>query len=441
MEPPREDGMNSVAEAQRTPAGSFLPGSVRNARGLLAFIGPGYLVAVGYMDPGNWATSIAAGSAFGYALLFVVVASSLMAMLFQSLCARLGLGAGLDLAQACRLHYSPKNSFCLWVLAEVAIVACDMAELIGAAIALKLLFDLPLAVGILLTALDVFLLLALLDRGVRVVEAVVACLVLLIAVAFGYNILLAQPDIAGVLGGLIPRTGLLTDSTMLWLAVGIIGATVMPHNLYLHSALVQSRRPEPDTQSRRRAIHCATADSSFALTIALAINASILILAGAAFHAKGYTSVASLEEAHALLAPLLGGAGAAMAFALALLASGLASTLTGTLAGQIVMEGFLQMRLPPWLRRLATRCLAIIPAMAVTLVYGESGTATLLVASQVVLALQLPFALVPLVRFTTSRAIMGELATPRSVALLAWACAGLIIALNITMLVSLLLNS
>lgn len=419
----------AIAPARRIPA-----------RRLAAFLGPGYLVAVGYMDPGNWATSIAAGSAFGYQLLFVVVASSLMAILFQSLCARLGLGAGMDLAQACRRHYSARASFGLWLLAEVAIIACDLAELIGAAVALKLLFGLPLVVGMLLTALDVFILLYLFDRGVRTLEAVTLGLVLLIGACFAYNLALAQPEFSALMHGLLPTSQAFSDQTMLWLSVGIVGATVMPHNLYLHSSLVRTREVGRSTAARRNGIACATVDSSLALVLALFINASILVLSAATFNARGLTEVAELGQAHELMAPLLGGSGAAVAFAVALLASGFASTVTATLAGQVVMEGFLERRLPPWIRRFATRCIAILPALFITLWYGESATASLLIASQVVLSLQLPFALVPLVRFTTSKPVMGELAAPRWLALAAWACCILIVGLNLTMLLSLLFS-
>lgn len=405
------------------------------ARKILAFMGPGYLVAVGYMDPGNWATSIGAGSAFGYTLLCVAVASCLMAMLFQSLCARLGLAAGLDLAQACRLHYKPRSAFTLWVMAEVAVVATDLAELIGAAIALKLLFGLPLVAGVLIMALDVFLILLLLDRSVRAVEALVASLIAIIALSFIYNLALAQPDIAALARGLMPKLEIVTDPTMLLLSMGIIGATVMPHNLYLHSALVQTRRHHRSPSGTREAIRFATLDSCIALLIALGINCAILILAASTFHAAGRTNVVEIEQAYELLTPMLGGAAAGFAFALALLASGLASTVTATLAGQTIMEGFLQIRLPAWIRRLGTRAIAIVPAIAVTIAYGESGTASLLVFSQVVLSMQLPFALVPLVRFASSRELLGEHAAPRLLVTAAWLCTGLVIVLNLAMLV------
>ncbi len=399
---------------------------------MVAFAGPGYLVAAGYMDPGNWATSIAAGSAYGYTLLCVVFAASLMAMLFQSLCVRLGLGAGLDLAQACRLNASPRGACLLWLLAELAIVATDLAELIGAAIALQLMFGLPLVAGVLLTALDAFLVLWLMERGMRWVEAFAASMMLVTAGAFAFNLWLAHPPVAAVLAGFLPRAELAGDGTLMILACGIVGATVMPHNLYLHSALAQSRRMDGDA---RTAIRYASLDSAIALALALCVNCSLLVLVAAVFHASGNTQVAELPQAFSLLAPLLGNSLAPLVFAAALLACGLSSTVTGTLAGQVVMEGFLQLRLAPWLRRLATRAVAIVPAVAVAAIYGESGLAKLLIVSQVVLSLQLPFALVPLVRFASSRALLGALAAPRWQAVLAWAGAALIVAMNGVMLV------
>jgi manganese transport protein len=401
------------------------------ARKALAFAGPGYLVAAGYMDPGNWATSLAAGSGYGYTLLCVVLAASLVAMLFQALCVRLGLGAGVDLAQACRRHYPPRVTLALWVLAELAIVATDLAELIGAAIALRLLFGLPLGIGVLLTALDAFLVLWLLEKGVRWVEAFVASLIALVGAAFAFNLWLAQPEFAAMLHGILPSAAIGSDATLLLLATGIIGATVMPHNLYLHSALVQSRHAGAD---RGTAIRYATADSCLALALAMVINGSLLVLTASAFHARGAGEIAELGQAFELLAPALGTGLAATAFAVALLACGINSTVTGTLAGQVVMEGFLQLRLPPWLRRLSTRALAILPAVAVVLLYGESGLARLLVLSQVVLSLQLPFAVVPLLRFSSSRRLMGAHAAPVLVTAGAWLFAIVIVALNGVML-------
>ena len=408
------------------------------ARKLVAFAGPGYLVAAGYMDPGNWATAVAAGSGYGYALLWVVLAASLVAMLFQALCVRLGLGARMDLAQACRRHAPARARFALWLLAELAIVATDLAELIGAAIALKLLFGLPLAVGVLLTALDAFLVLWLMERGVRWVEAFVASLIALITAAFAFNLWLAQPDMAALAAGFLPSLEIGADATLLLLATGIIGATVMPHNLYLHSALVQSRRPAPDrrgvTAAVAAAIRYATADSCIALVLAMFVNCALLVLAASAFHANGFGDIVELERAFELLAPVLGTSLAATAFAVALLACGLNSTITGTLAGQVVMEGFLQLRLPPWLRRLATRAVAIIPAVAVVTLYGDAGLARLLVASQVVLSLQLPFAVVPLVALAGSREVMGEHRAPRWMTSAAWLFASIIVLLNGVML-------
>jgi manganese transport protein len=438
--------------AALAPSLAEIHGSVRvasgapRARKLLAFAGPGYLVAAGYMDPGNWATAVAAGSGYGYTLLCVVFAASLVAMVFQALCVRLGLGGGLDLAQACRRHLPRRANFALWVLAELAIVATDLAELIGAAIALKLLFDLPLAFGVLLTALDAFLILWLMGRGVRWVEAFVASLIALVAAAFAFNLWLAQPDVAAVMAGLLPSPEIGGDATLLLLATGIIGATVMPHNLYLHSALVQSRQLEGDPRVaaraargeadglRRAAIRYATLDSCVALGLAMFVNGSLLVLAASAFHARGAGEIAELGRAYELLAPALGSTLAATAFAVALLACGLNSTITGTLSGQVVMEGFLQLRLPPWLRRLSTRALAIVPAVTVVLLYGDAGLARLLVASQVVLSLQLPFAVVPLVAFAGSRRIMGAHAAPRATVAAAWLFTGVIVLLNGVML-------
>ncbi|MGH6943462.1 MAG: Nramp family divalent metal transporter [Geminicoccaceae bacterium] len=403
-------------------------------RKVLAFAGPGFLVAVGYMDPGNWATSLAGGSAFGYTLLAVVVLSSLMAMLLQALCVRLGVATGRDLAQACRDHYGRPIGLALWGLCEIAIVATDLAEVIGTAIALNLLFGLPLLVGVILTAADVLLILALQSRGFRRLEAFVIALLAVIATCFAFELALSAPPLAGLLGGLLPSPEIVTNPQMLYIAIGILGATVMPHNLYLHSAIVQTRRFDLDDAGRREAIRLATVDSTVALTFALLINGAILILAASTFHAAGHSEVAEIQDAYHLLAPLLGVPLASTAFAIALLASGQNSTITATLAGQVVMEGFLEIRLPPWLRRLVTRLLAIVPAVVVTALYGESGTAQLLILSQVILSLQLPFAVVPLVRFTSDPAKMGALASPRWLAALAWAVALLIIALNVKLL-------
>ena len=403
-------------------------------RRFLSFLGPGYLVAVGYMDPGNWATDLAGGSAFGYTLLSVVLISNLMAILLQSLAARLGIATGRDLAQACRAHYSRPVNLALWVLCELAIIACDLAEVIGTAIALQLLFGIPLALGAAVTALDVMLILLLQQRGFRWLEAFIVSLITVIAVCFAIEIALAGPDWGGVARGFVPSPEIVANPAMLYIAIGILGATVMPHNLYLHSSIVQTRRWQPTSVGRREALRFATIDSTVALSLALFVNAAILILAAAAFHTTGQTEVAEIQDAYRLLAPTLGVAAASTLFALALLASGQNSTITATLAGQIVMEGFLRLRLPPWLRRIVTRLIAIVPVVFVAWIYGESGTAQMLILSQVVLSLQLPFAVVPLVRFTTDRKLMGDLVAPRWVGVLAWAVAAVIIALNMKLL-------
>jgi manganese transport protein len=405
-----------------------------------AFAGPGYLVAVGYMDPGNWATDLAGGSAFGYTLLSVILLSNIMAMVLQALAAKLGIVTGLDLAQACRAHYSAPVRMALWVLCELAIIACDLAEVIGTAIALQLLFGIPLVAGVCLTALDVLLILLLQQRGFRKLEAFVVALLIIIAGCFAVELALSQPAIADIARGFIPRAEVVTNPAMLYIAIGIIGATVMPHNLYLHSSIVQTRRYERDDRGKREAIKFATLDSTIALGLALFINASILILAAATFHQAGRTDVAEIQDAHALLAPMLGVGAASTLFAIALLASGQNSTITATLAGQIVMEGFLNIRLPAWLRRLVTRLIAIVPAVAVASLYGESGTAKLLVLSQVVLSLQLPFAVVPLVQFTSNRAMMGGFANPAWLKLAAWVISAVIISLNLKLLFNFVLQ-
>lgn len=400
----------------------------------LAFLGPGYMVAVGYMDPGNWATSIAGGSRFGYTLLFVALLSNLMAIVLQSLSARLAIGSGRDLAQACRDAFPKVVTLPLWLAAEVAIIATDIAEVIGTAIGLNLLFGLPLEIGVLITALDVFLILWLQKRGFRKLEVFVVALLGLIAACFAAQIALAHPDWSAVLHGFAPTTEVLHNPQMLYLALGILGATVMPHNLYLHSAIVQTRDWGDRPEDRREALRFATIDSTVALMFALSINAAILILAAASFHVSGQTEVAELGDAHRLLGPLLGAGFAPMLFAVALLACGLNSTVTATLAGQAVMEGFLRIRLAPWLRRLITRGLAILPAAGVTLLYGTEGTGRLLILTQVVLSLQLSFAVVPLVMFTTSRHKMGDLVAPRWLAGVAWVVAVVIVGLNLKLL-------
>jgi manganese transport protein len=403
-------------------------------RKFFAFAGPGYLVAVGYMDPGNWATDLAGGSAFGYRLLFVVLASNMMAVLLQGLSSKLGIVTGRDLAQACRDHYSRPVSFGLWILCELAIAACDLAEVIGSAIALNLLFGLPLAVGVVLTGLDVLLVLLLQKKGFRLLEAMVIALVALIGGCFLFEILLARPELAPLLRGFVPSGEIVRNPQMLYLAMGILGATVMPHNLYLHSSIVQTRRYEASAEGKREAVRYAFLDSTVALSLALFINAAILIVAAASFHTTGRTEVAEIQDAYKLLTPLLG-AGASAVFAFALLASGQNSTLTGTLAGQIVMEGFLDLRMRPWLRRLITRGIAIVPAVIVAVIYGESGTAKLLVLSQVILSLQLSFAVFPLVNFTSNRLKMGEFVNPSWLKGLAYFVAVLIASLNVWLLV------
>jgi manganese transport protein len=415
-------------------AGMFA--SVRTAkhgpfwRKLLAFLGPGYLVAVGYMDPGNWATSLAGGSKFGYALLTVALLSNLMAIVLQSLCTRLGVGAGRDLAQACRDSFPRWVSLPLWLSAEIAITATDLAEVIGTAIGLNLLFHIPIEIGVIITALDTFLILALQVFGFRWIEAFVVTMLGVIAACFAAQIALADPDWGGVLRGFLPSRDVLANPEMLYLALGILGATVMPHNLYLHSGLVQTRGYGDTPDDKREAITLATIDSTIALCLALVINASILILAAATFHRTGRTDIAELDQAHSFLAPLLGSTLAPSLFAIALLCCGLNSTITATLSGQIVMEGFLNWRIAPWLRRLITRGIAIVPAVGVTIFAGEKSTGQLLILSQVVLSLQLPFAVVPLVMFTSSRAKMGEFVAPRWLTALAALTAVLIMVLN-----------
>ena len=420
----------SLPESHGTVA---IPGHLGFWHKLLAVSGPGYLVAVGYMDPGNWATDLAGGSRFGYSLLSVILISNLMAILLQSLCTRLGIATGRDLAQACRDHYSRPVSFFLWVVCEIAITACDLAEVIGSAIALNLLFHIPLVAGVVLTGLDVVLVMYLTHRSFRHLEAVVVSLILLIGGCFLVQMILAQPPIRAVLGGFIPTTQILRNPEMLYIAIGILGATVMPHNLYLHSSVVQTRKYSQTPEGKHEAIWFSTLDSTVALMSALFINAAILIVAAAAFHRNGQV-VDEIGKAHELLAPMLGTTLAGVLFAVALLASGQNSTLTGTLAGQIVMEGFLDIRMRPWLRRLITRAVAIVPAVVVAAVQGESGTARLLVLSQVVLSVQLPFAVIPLVMFTSDRKRMGEFTSPRWVQVLAWITAAIIIVLNVRLL-------
>ncbi|MDP9290962.1 MAG: Nramp family divalent metal transporter [Verrucomicrobiota bacterium] len=412
----------------------LVPASAGFWRKLMAFAGPGFLVAVGYMDPGNWATDLAGGSKYNYTLLSVIMISNLMAILLQSLALKLGIASGRDLAQACRDHYSRPVSFALWVICELAIAACDLAEVIGSAIALNLLFGLPLIWGVCITALDVLVILFLQNKGFRYTEAMVVTLVGVVGICFMWEIVASQPDFVGIVAGFLPSPQIVMNPSMLFIAIGILGATVMPHNLYLHSSIVQTRRYELTPEGKREAIKFATIDSTFALMIALFINAAILIVAAATFYRGGHNEVAEIQEAYKLLTPLLGVSGASTLFALALLASGQNSTLTGTLAGQIVMEGFLQIRMRPWLRRLITRGIAIIPAIIVTAIAGESGSAKLLVLSQVILSMQLSFAVVPLVIFTSDRAKMGEFANSLGVKIMAWIVAIVIAGLNVWLL-------
>jgi len=437
----RESGWN---RPRGTPSLSEVFGSIRTRptgsfwQKLVAFLGPGYLVAVGYMDPGNWATSLAGGSKFGYALLTIALMSNIMAILLQALCARLGIGAGRDLAQACRDAFPRWASWPLWVISEIAICATDLAEVIGTAIGLNLLFGIPLEIGVIITALDVFLILWLQNIGFRWIEALIVTLLGVIAVCFAVQIALANPDWRGVILGFAPTVEIVKNPDMLYLAIGIIGATVMPHNLFLHSGVVQTRRFGDSVEEKREAIQLATIDSTVALMFALLINASILILAAATFNKTGQTDVAELGEVHKLIAPLLGSAWAPTLFGIALLCCGLNSTVTATLAGQIVMEGFIDIRLPPWARRLTTRAIAIVPAALVTIWFGEAGTAKLLILSQVILGLALPFAIVPLVMFTADRAKMGAFVAPRWLTWVSALIALILIVLNIKLLYDLI---
>ena len=438
-EHPPGDRRGPAHRARPTPslAESYRSIPVRGGwwRKALAFAGPGYLVAVGYMDPGNWATDLAGGAQFGYTLLSVILISNLLAVLLQALAARLGIATGRDLAQACRDHYSTRTSFLLWIGAEIAIAACDLAEVFGSAIALNLLFHIPMAAGVIITSLDVLIVLFMQQHGFRRLEILVVALIATIALAFLFELVISHPDVVGVARGFIPSPAIVANPAMLYIAISILGATVMPHNLYLHSSIVQTRRYEETAPGKTEAMRFAVLDSTVALTFALFINAAILIVAAATFHTSGHTGVAEIQDAYKLLTPLLGVGGASTVFALALLASGQNSTLTGTLAGQIVMEGFLQIRLRPWLRRLITRAIAVVPAAIVAILYGTSGTAKLLILSQVILSIQLSFAVIPLVQFTSSRAKMGEFANPRWLMVLSWSAAVLIAGLNAWLLV------
>ncbi len=411
-----------------------VPGTGSFLKKLLAFSGPGFLVAVGYMDPGNWATSLAGGARFGYTLLAVIMVSNLMAILLQHLCVKLGVATGRDLAQACRDHYNTPTVWFLWVLCELAIAACDLAEVVGSAIGLNLLFGIPLVWGCVITCVDVLLVLYLQNKGFRWVEAIVITLIATIGGCFVMELFFARPSLTGVLLGFVPRAEILQNQEMLYVSIGILGATVMPHNLYLHSSIVQTRNFERTLVGRREAIKFATIDSTAALMFALFINAAILILAAAAFHWSGHRDVAEIQDAYKLLSPALGAGLASTLFAVALLASGQNSTLTGTLAGQIVMEGFLNFRITPWLRRLITRAIAIVPAVCIIGFFGESRTTDLLIASQVVLSMQLGFAVWPLMRFTGERRKMGEFVNTLWIKILGWTTATVIIVLNVKLL-------
>jgi manganese transport protein len=427
----RIGSLPSLPEAHRTiPFNAGTPWF----RKVLAFAGPGYLVAVGYMDPGNWATDIAGGSKFGYTLLSVVVLSNLMAMFLQALSAKLGIATGRDLAQACREQYSRRVSFALWILCEIAIAACDLAEVLGSAVALKLLFGLPLLAGVIITAFDVLIVLALQGRGFRLIEAFVVTLIATIAACFAYEIFFAQPLWRDALQGVIPRAELFRNREMLYIAISILGATVMPHNLYLHSSIVQTRAFGASERDRREALRYAVFDSTLALGFALFVNAAILVLGAAAFHTRGLHNVAEIADAYKLLTPVLGVSAASTLFACALLASGQNSTLTGTLAGQIVMEGFLDIRLKPWIRRLITRVMAITPAVVVIGFAGEGKVTALIILSQVVLSFQLPFAMIPLIQFTGNRARMGGFANSRATQAVAWIVAAAVLFLNAELL-------
>ena len=403
-------------------------------RKYLAFAGPGLMVAVGYMDPGNWATDIAGGAQFGYTLLSVILISNIFAIILQHLSVKLGIVAERDLAQACRDHFHPTTNFILWIFCEIAIAACDLAEVIGSAIALNLLFHIPLTWGIVITTVDVLLILLLQAKGFRWIESIVAGLIFIILSCFIYEIVISQPAFNEILGGLVPKAEIIQNPTMLYIAIGILGATVMPHNLYLHSSIVQTRDYTRDREGKKEAIKFATLDSTVSLLLAFFINAAILILAAATFHTTGNRHVADIHDAYKMLTPILGASMASIAFAVALLASGQNSTLTGTLAGQIVMEGFLNIRLKPWLRRLITRLIAVIPALIVTIIYGEQGTTDLLVLSQVILSMQLSFAVVPLVMFTNDKAKMGEFANKPFLKVCIWIISFVIIILNLYLL-------
>ena len=441
---PPNDGWRSQGDTPSLPESHRTVSVPKNAsflRKLFAYSGPGFMVAVGYMDPGNWATDLSGGAQFGYTLLFVILVSNLIAILLQHLCIKLGIAAGRDLAQACRDHYPKPLVWFQWLLCELAIAACDLAEVVGSAIGLQLLFGIPLVWGCVITSLDVLAVLYLQNRGFRYVEALVVALIMTIGGCFAAELWWSKPGLMGVLSGFVPNKDIILNKEMLYVSIGILGATVMPHNLYLHSSIVQTRKYEQTPEGRREAIRFATWDSTLALMFALFINGAILVLAASAFHWSGHSEVAEIQDAYKLLGPVLGPGLASTLFAVALLASGQNSTLTGTLAGQIVMEGFLNFRMRPWMRRMITRCIAIIPAVLVIGIYGEGRTTDLLVGSQVVLSMQLGFAVWPLMKFTGSKAKMGEFVNPKWVNILGWICTLLIIALNLKLLVEFIFST
>jgi len=432
----RESDLTQIAQLEAPFSRVRVSDSPHFWRRALGFLGPGFLISVGYMDPGNWATDIAGGSKYGYTLLFVVMLSNLMAILLQSLALKLGVATERDLAQACRDTYSRRTTLFLWVFAEIAIAACDLAEVVGSAIALQLLFHLPLVIGVVVTSADVLLLLLLQNRGFRRLEALVITLIATIAGLFAVEIVLSRPEWGAIFTNLfVPQASIITNGDMLYIAIGILGATVMPHNLYLHSSIVQTRDYKRTPEGKREAIRFANIDSATALMLALFVNAAILIVAAAVFHRGGHPEVAEIGDAYKLLSPMLGVGAASTMFAVALLASGQNSTITGTLAGQIVMEGFLHIKLSPWLRRLVTRLLAIIPTVIVVLLYGERGTANLLILSQVILSMQLSFAVFPLVKFTSDRTRMGQFVNRAWLKYLSYTVAYFIAALDVWLLV------
>jgi manganese transport protein len=433
--PGEQEVQGSLPEVHKSIA---IPKHYSFLRKLLIFAGPGFMIAVGYMDPGNWATDLAGGAKFGYDLLFVILLSNCFAMVLQHLALKLGIVTGRDLAQICRDKFSKKTAIFLWIMAEVMIVACDLAEVIGSAIALKLLFGIPVLAGVIITAADVLVILLLQRRGFRYLEAVVVTLIATITLCFIAELYLSGPEAIPLLHGFIPGAKLMLNPEMLYIGIGILGATVMPHNLYLHSAVVQTRNYEETEEGKREAVKFATIDSTVALSLALFVNAAILIVSAATFHFSGYNGVGEIEEAYKLFAPLLGTGAASILFAVALLASGQNSTLTGTLAGQVIMEGFINLRIKPWLRRIITRLTAIVPAVVVVAIYGSKGLTSLLILSQVVLSIQLSFAVFPLVKFTGSKKVMGNFANSKKLSFLSWVIALIIAGLNIWLVANVL---